>query len=291
VKSNLILGWVLLLTTAPTSGAQQVQWGDPNYKLLSDIASDIGWYQITATKAWAVRDGATLGLRGARCTTTLDKLRAAGVSDTRVVDVKYDAPEFHRGPHTLAEIRTSCAHVEILGKVKSFEKWAIMAMRDTPNLNSGQYTAAYYRNCIRVYDEIVKAGVSPTEHVPENVIGSATWSGSIEELRKKWCESGLSKANTKTAASEAPYRKELTNDKLRVALTYQEIMLPGGGRTSDPRKMAASSVWFVDFLPSKACNDGRQVHNLRRYQFGGEQRLVKTTEQDYCGSAPLSAFH
>ena len=219
MKNTLILGCVLLLTTAPTSGAQQLEPGDPNSRLLSEIASDIGWYRITETKAWAVRDGATLGPRGARCTITLDKLRAAGVSDTRRVDVKYDAPEFQRGLHTLAEIRTSCAHVEILGKVKLFERWAIMAMRDTPNLNSGQYTAAYYRNCIRVYDEIVKAGVSPTEHVPEKVFGGATWSGSIEELRKRWCESGLSKANAKTAASEAPYRKELTNDKLRVALT------------------------------------------------------------------------
>jgi hypothetical protein len=290
VKSTLILGWVLVLT-APTSGAQQLKWGDPNYRLLSEIASDIGWYQITGTKAWAVADRATLGLRGARCTTTLDKLRAAGVPDTRIVDVKYDAPEFRRGPHTLAEIRTSCVHVESLGKVKYFEKWAIMAMKDTPNLNSGLYTAGYYKNCIQTYDEIVKAGVSPTEHVPEDVIGGATWSGSIEELRKKWCEPGLSRANAKTAASEAPYRKELTNDKLRVALTYQEILLPGGARTSDARKMAASSVWFVDFSPSKVCNDGRQVHNLRRYQFGGDQRLVKTTEQDYCGSAPGSAFH
>ncbi len=291
MKSTLILGCVLLLTTALTLGAQQPKWGDPNYKLLSEIASDIGWRQINATKAWTVADGATLGLRGARCTTTLEKLLAAGVPDTRTVDVKYDSPEFQRGPHTLAEIRTSCAHVESLGKVKYFEKWAILAMKDTPNLNSGRYDAGYYKNCIQAYDEIVKAGVSPTEHVPEDVIGNAAWSGSIEELRKKWCESGLSKANAKTAASEEPYRKELTSDKLRIALTYQEVLLPGGARTSDARKMAASSVWFVDFSPSKVCNDGRQVHNLRRYQFGSDQRLVKTTEQDYCGSAPLSAFH
>jgi hypothetical protein len=291
VKNTLILGCALFLTMAPTAGAQQPKWGDPNYKLLSEVASDIGWYQITATKAWTVKDGATLGLRGARCSATLDKLRAAGVPDTQIVNVKYDAPEFQRGPHTLAEIRTSCAHVESLGKVKYFEKWAVMAMKDTANLNSGQYDAGYYKNCLQAYDQIVKAGVSPSERVPEDVIGSATWSGSIEEIRNKWCEPGLSKANSKTAASEAPYRKELTNDKLKVALTYQQVLLPGGARTADPHKMAASSVWFVDFSPSKVCNDGRQVHNLRRYQFGGDQRLIKTTEQDYCGSAPLSAFH
>ena len=83
----------------------------------------------------------------------------------------------------------------------------------------------------------------------------------------------------------------LTNDKLKDALTYQEVILSGGARTTDPQKMAAASVWFEDFSPSKVCNDGRQVHSVRRYQFGSDQRIVKTTEQEYCGGAPLSAFH
>ena len=291
MKISLILGCVLILTNVPTSHAQQLKWGDPNYKLASEVAGDIGWYQITDTKAWTVKDGATLGLKGARCMATLDKLRAAGVPDTTTVAVKYDAPEFKRGAHTLAEIRASCAHVESLGKIKYFEKWAVLAMKDTPNLNSGRYEIGYYKNCIQAYDEIVKAGVSPTERVPDDVIKGTPWSGSIEELRQTWCDSGFSKANAKTAASEEPYRKVLTNDKLKVALTYQEVILPGGARTTDPQRMATASVWFEDFSPSRACNDGRQVQNLRRYQFDSDQRIVKTTEQDYCGGAPLSAFH
>ena len=291
MKISLIMGCMLILTSVPTSQAQQLKWGDPNYKLASGLASDIGWYQISTTKAWAVKDAATSGLKGARCMTTLDNLRAAGVPDTSIVDVKYDAPEFRRGPHTLAEIRRSCAHVEKLGKIRYFERWAVLAMKDTANLNSGRYDVGYYKNCIQAYDEIVKAGVSTSERVPDDVIGGATWSGSIEELRRKWCDSGFNKANAKTAESEAPYRKVLTNDKLKVALTYQEAILPGGERTANPQKMAAASVWFEDFSPSRVCNDGRQVHNLRRYQFGSDQRIVKTTEQDYCGGAPLSAFH
>jgi hypothetical protein len=291
VKISLILGCMLILTNVPTSHAQQLKWGDPNYKLASGLASDIGWYQITTTKAWTVKDGATSGLKDARCMTTLDNLRSAGVPDTSIVDVKYDAPEFRRGPHTLSEIRRSCAHVENLGKIKYFERWAVLAMKDTPNLNSGRYDVGYYKNCIQAYDEIVKTGTSPSERVPDDVIAGTPWSGSIEELRTKWCDSGLSKANAKTAVSEAPYRKVLTNDKLKVALTYQEVILPGGARTTDPQRMATASVWFEDFSPSRVCNGGRQVHNLRRYQFGSDQRIVKTTEQDYCGGAPLSAFH
>ena len=291
VKVILILGCMLILTNVQTLRAQQLKFGDPNYKLVSDLTDDIGWYQITETKAWAVKDGATLGLKGARCMATLDKLRAAGVPDTTIANVRYDAPEFRRGPHTLAEIRTSCVHLETLGKIKYFERWAKFAMADTPNLSKGSYDVSYFKNCLQAYDEIVKAGVSPTERVPDDVIKGAPWSGSIEELRKKWCDAGFQTAKAKTTASEEPYRKVLTSDKLKVALTYQEVILPGGARTTDPQRMATASVWFEDFSPSKVCTDGRQVHNLRRYQFGGDQRIVKTTEQDYCGGAPLSAFH
>jgi hypothetical protein len=54
--------------------------------------------------------------------------------------------------------------------------------------------------------------------------------------------------------------------------------------------MAEASVWFIDLSPSRRCPNGSQVHTLRRYQFGAGQQLVKTTEQDYCGSAPRTAF-
>src|ERR1700743_2762380 len=114
-----------------------------------------------------------------------------------------------RGAHTLAEIRTSCAHVESLGKVKYFEKWAVMAMKDTPNLNSGQYDAGYYKNCLQAYDQIVKAGVSPSERVPEDVIGSATWSGPIEEIRNKWCEPGFEQGQRQNSGERGPLSKRI----------------------------------------------------------------------------------
>jgi len=148
-RESHLFGCLLILTNVPTSHAQQLKWGDPNYKLASEIASDIGWYQVTDTEAWTVKDGATLGLKGARCMATLDKLRAAGVPDTATVVVKYDAPEFKRGPHSLAEIRTSCAHLETLGKIKYFERWAKFAMADTPYLSKGTYNVSYFKNCLQ----------------------------------------------------------------------------------------------------------------------------------------------
>jgi hypothetical protein len=78
--------------------------------------------------------------------------------------------------------------------------------------------------------------------------------------------------------------------------------------TADPNfaplsKLADSIGWYqlsgtrawsagdgdIDDQKHARC-DGRQVHTIRRYQFGGERQLVKTTEHDYCGSAPRSAF-
>jgi hypothetical protein len=61
----IFFGCLLILTNVPTSHAQQLKWGDPNYKLASEIASDIGWYEVTDTEAWTVKDGATFGLKGA----------------------------------------------------------------------------------------------------------------------------------------------------------------------------------------------------------------------------------
>jgi hypothetical protein len=146
--------------------------------------------------------------------TTLDKLRAAGVADTRTVETQWDGPEFSHGAHSLAEIRKSCEHVERIGKIKSFEFWAVLAMQDAPKVNSGRSDAAYFRNCIETYNKIVQSGISPSERVPERVIGETPWSGTIEELRRKWCDTGLGRAKSNTEEREAPFRKELKADKL-----------------------------------------------------------------------------
>ena len=62
------------------------------------------------------------------------------------------------------------------------------------------------------------------------------------------------------------FRKELNGDRLEIALHYREVSLPGGTRTTDPHKMASASVSIS--LPFRHCTDGRQIHLLRRYQFG-----------------------
>jgi hypothetical protein len=286
MKTTFVLGSILFLIQAPTAGAQRLTTDDPNFSSLSQLSNSIGWYQVSGTKAWSVGDG-DANRDGAQCMALLNKVRAAGVPDTRTLDVQWESPEFKPGTHTLAEIRRSCEHVERIGKIKEFERWGILAMQAGTNYRSG---ADYYRLCLKTYDDIVKAGIPPTERVPDRMIGGAQWSGAIQELRTKWCESGASMASSQTSAKEAPFRKDLKGDKLKIALTYGSVFLPGGVGTSNARKMADASVWFLDLSPPQHCVDGRQVHTIRRYQFDGDQHLVKTTHHDYCGSAPGSAF-
>lgn len=272
---------------APAARAQRLTTADPNFSELSELSQSIGWYRTSGTKSWAVADQAVNPKTGAVCLKTLDKLRAAGVPDTRTVETSWGGPEFAAGVHTLAEIRTSCEHVDKVGRIGEFEKWAILAMQSGKNAS---HDAPYFKMCLQTYNRIIKAGVAPTDTVPERTIGGVAWSGSIEELKTKYCDAGMSRATEQTAAQEAPFRKELRDDKLKLALKYGSVFLPGGAGTSDAHRMAMASVWFLDLSPPKHCVNGLQVHSIRRYQFDANQHLERTSEQDYCGSAPSSAF-
>jgi len=285
VRITRIIGSIVMLVSAPAINAQRLTTADPNFQTLSNLSTSIGWYQVTGTKAWSVGD-ADADQKGAVCLTELDQLRAAGVPDTRTLEIQWEGPELKRGVHTLAEIRASCEHVARIGKVKAFEKWALLAMQAGTNYRSG---SDYYRLCKQTYNDIVKAGVPPTERVPERMIAGTAWSGTIEDLRKTWCDAGMSKATSQTSAREEPFRKELKDDKLKIALKYGSVFIPGGVGTGDAHKMAGASVWFLDLSPPRHCADGRQVHTIRRYKFNGDH-LAGTTEKDYCGGAPRSAF-
>ena len=124
---------------------------------------------------------------------TLDELAAAGVPASRALPVRYDTLDFKRGSRTLAEIRKSCELVERLGKMRPFERWAIQAKDDAPRRLAGVPQMAYYTRCIEAYNEMIKAGIAPTERVPEQKLPSGLWSGTLQEIRQTWCDVGLKK--------------------------------------------------------------------------------------------------
>jgi hypothetical protein len=283
MKRTILL---LFAFAALNASAQRLTTSDPNYQQLYQLTQSIGWYQMSDSHAWSVGDNDVDVKTGARCMEALNALRAAGVPATRTIEVQWESPEFKPGVHSLAEIRTSCEHAEKVGRIRAFEKWAILAMQAGSNVRSG---SSYYKLCVQTYNDIVKAGVSPGDKVPERMIAGVSWSGTIEDLRKKWCDAGIAQATSQNAAHEAPFREAMAGDKLRIALKYGSVFLPGGAGTANAQKMAAASLWFLDLSPPRHCANGLQVHTIRRYHFTGDH-LAGTSEKDYCGRAPASAF-
>jgi len=143
---------------------------------------------------------------------------------------------------------------------------------------------------------MIKAGISPEDKVLERMVNDndgnpVRWAGTVGELRKKWCETGLAKANEKLDEQDAPFKKVLKADKLKDALLYRSFWLVGGRTTDDPKVMAKAKVLFTDSSPSEYClTNGAQVHVLTRLQYNAAHKLVKTTTSRHCGNPPAKAY-
>lgn len=170
-------------------------------------------------------------------------------------------------------------------KLHQFVGWADTAMHDA-QLPNGPPDGDAFKWCLKAYDDAIAAGVPPTEKV--TVRGT---SGTMEEIKTKWCQGGKDKFAEAEDKRTAPLRKALKNDKLAMALKDADaIVLPGGSGTDNPQRLAAASVWFIDTSPPEQCRDGRQLHRVHRYQFDADQKLRGTSDHDYCGAPPSSAF-
>ena len=59
-------------------------------------------------------------------------------------------------------------------------------------------------------------------------------------------------------------------------------------------ELAAASVWFLDVgAPSNErqyCPGGGKRKFVRRYSFDGQHKLLGTTQKEYCGDPPASAY-
>lgn len=103
---------------------------------------------------------------------------------------------------------------------------AILAMQSAPEFAAERAQTNYFRMCIWTFNQIVKAGVAPTDRVPELMIGGNQWLGNEE-------------------AREAPFRKELQGQAAAPA-EARELFPAGGAGTGDAHKVAVASVWFLD---------------------------------------------
>jgi hypothetical protein len=179
---------------------------------------------------------------------------------------------------------------------KTFKRWVNLAVLEARGLEASGKTAnmdvslKFFRNCVEAYEDLIKSGVSPTYSVRPDK-WEPHWTGTVEEIRQKSCDPWLKKAGAMSTAQDAPYRKALKNDKLRIALDQRSVFLPGRVETEDPQKMAAAPVWFAHLIADNRCPNGSKVNTVRRYQFDGQHKLLRSTEQKFCGSPPSSAYH
>ena len=175
---------------------------------------------------------------------------------------------------------------------RRFRDWAIDTQLPDP-------LPVMFENCIEFYDKMIASGVSPSAPVPEDKDRGILWKGTVQEIKEKWCDAGLKKVAGEIAAEHAPYRALLKADKLRLVIdeTHGGVMsyaLPGGKYTDDPKLLAAARVWFLDIgAPSnelKYCLNGGKRITVRRYTFDAQHKLLGTTQKEYCGNPPASAY-
>ena len=182
---------------------------------------------------------------------------------------------------------------------RSFRSWAIHTQEPNPVPNM-------FKFCIQNYDKMIASGVSPSARVPEETLPPfgpgdkpIVWAGTVQQLKEKWCEAGLKKTTGDVAAKHAPYKAALKNDKLRLVIDethghVKSYALPGGQYSSDAQKLAAAPVWFLDLgAPSNErqnCPTGGRRKIVRKYTFDGQHKLTGTTQKEYCGDPPASAY-
>lgn len=152
---------------------------------------------------------------------------------------------------------------------------------------------------------MIASGVAPTTRVPEEIIDETTdlnmieWKGTVKELHDRLCAGGQKKLADEITAKQAPYKAVLKADKLRLVVsekdgTVYRYALAGGKYTGDAKALAAARVWFLNIGTSSAetriCRNGGRLNSVRRYLFDANHKLIATTEKEYCGTPPVSAY-
>lgn len=151
--------------------------------------------------------------------------------------------------------------------------------------------------CLDKYEKLIASGVSPTARVGE--YAEIKWNATLGEIKEKYCVAPKKKVNEDWDAKTAPYKAVLKADKLRLTINENSRVvysyaLAGGKYTEDPKVLAAAKVWFLDIGRSTAetrvCVNGGKLNSVRRYSFDDNHKLIGTTEKEYCGTPPASAY-
>ncbi|MFT3744239.1 MAG: hypothetical protein QM785_08085 [Pyrinomonadaceae bacterium] len=175
---------------------------------------------------------------------------------------------------------------------RTFRKWVVANQQ-------GQPLPIVYEWCVEAYNKMIAGGVSPSTRVVEDKNWGDFWKGTVQEINEKYCGGAKTKLTADLEAKHAPYKAALKADKLRLMIdtktgTVYSYALAGGKYTDDAKALAAAKVWFLDIGPpsneAQNCLTGGRRNSVRRYTFDAEHKLLGTTEKQYCGDPPASAY-
>lgn len=293
VLGATIAGACLLFGLAEPAQADMsmTQFGD-----LHDLGDyfDNTWRRVDSSdksSPWQVADGSHQDGK-AKCYGLFERAAKDGLKDTDMFKVRNDGPDWLKGEVSIGDMKPVCDRVQRMVNVKLWEKWAVFAMQELGKEGGGDIKFA--ENCLSRYDDMLKKGIAADSSVVPRKVNDASgtaveWKGTVKEVRVKYCDAGLKKAQEEQAKRDAPYKKVMKGEKLETALTYRGVFLAGGSVTEDPAVMAKANVWFVDTEPSEVCANGMQKHVIHRFEFAGN-KLAKSTNIDTCGVPRANNF-
>jgi len=235
--------------------------------------------------AWDIGAAAGDDNGKARCKALITDFENDGAKDTDKIPLLDDGPDFVKGEISLADAKLVCDRIQRMVTIKMWEKWAKFSMQEFRKQGGGNIK--FYENCLSTYDEMLKQGIAADATVVSKKVNDAAgvaveWSGTVKQLRMKYCDAGYKKAKEEQEKRDAPYKKVIQGEKLATALLYRSAYLAGGAVTNDPAKLAAASVWFIDTEPPQVCPNGTQRHVIHRFEFAGN-KLAKSTDISTCG--------
>jgi len=245
------------------------------------------WEYNDSTKQWKAQKSTT-------CNQWLPDLKTAGVADTLEVELDFDTPFLKKGKHPVSAIKELCQHA--IRTARIFDLVQFMGYGAT----SGETRLAV--DCLERYDWALAVGHTPTTTLPYEGISMkdpATgneFAGTIEDARKRFCDPLAKPVLDAAAAAEAPYRKHLKTDKLKLALKYRGKQFYGPGKRSldKPEQLASNKIWFREyFYEDQSCdvrNSQKKTFMVVRYSFDAKHTMLGETSKSFCGAPAKSAF-
>ena len=270
---------------------------DPDVKVLNRAAYDTS---NDASQGWT----ADLKEHGKKCLAAYDKLHARGMADSTTTMMHTPLGKLPTGKQTIRDVRDACEQVmkevglqdveQQLGNVVASLLQDVKGLDDS-TVNDFTQIDSSIKACNDAVDAAHAAGV-PDDYVLDVKSNgeSYAWQGTLGTMKKEVCDRGDVARKKAIEKLEAPYLKVgMKNDKLKMILdnagaTYFQIA--GGETTLDASKLLKSKVWFKGFSGGGgSCSSGEPGY-LTRYEFDGNQNLVKTTNKNTCGTPPKSAY-